>query len=190
MAEWINPDRGEMFFARRVVFVEGETEKVVIPYLAEKLNIFDPDVSIIECGSKNNLPLYVSIAKAFDIPYMVIHDEDPLPDSIPADWSEDKIASKRRTFNLNQTISDLVSAPLGAVAVMAPDFEKVSGVSRSQGDRKEKALAALDHFDGISADDIPINIKEVLGTAYSAAADNHNGNDAVGASTDVAVQPG
>ena len=36
MAYWVNPDRGELFFARRVIFVEGETEKVAIPFLAEK----------------------------------------------------------------------------------------------------------------------------------------------------------
>ena len=71
MAQWINPDRGEMFFARRVVFVEGETEKVVIPYLAEKLGIFDLDVSIIDCGSKHNLHLYITIANAFSLPYVV-----------------------------------------------------------------------------------------------------------------------
>jgi CRISPR-associated exonuclease Cas4 len=36
MAQWINPDRGEMFFATRVVFVEGETEKVIFPFFGRK----------------------------------------------------------------------------------------------------------------------------------------------------------
>ncbi|MFX8485533.1 ATP-dependent endonuclease, partial [Acinetobacter baumannii] len=60
-------------------FVEGETEKVVFPYLANKLGVFDPDISIIDCGSKHNLSLYIAIANVFEIPYLVIHDEDPLP---------------------------------------------------------------------------------------------------------------
>ena len=63
MAHWVNPDRGEFFFARRVIFVEGETEKVAIPFLAEKMNLSDADVSVIDCGSKHNLPLYINIAK-------------------------------------------------------------------------------------------------------------------------------
>jgi CRISPR-associated exonuclease Cas4 len=166
MAEWINPDRSEMFFARKVVFVEGETEKVVIPYLGEKLNTFDPDVSIIDCGSKHNLPLYITIAKAFGIPYLVVHDEDPLPDPIPDNWGEDKIASKRRTFGLNQTISDLVDAPFGSIEVMSPDFERVAGVSKSQGDRKGKALAALDFFYGVPPEDIPDRIKELVSASF------------------------
>ena len=98
MAKWINPERGEIFFAQRVIFVEGETERVVLPFLAEKLECFNPDVSIIDCGSKHNLPLYVTIAKAFHIPYVVIHDEDPIPDPVPEGWSTEKKTRERTQF--------------------------------------------------------------------------------------------
>jgi putative ATP-dependent endonuclease of OLD family len=171
-----------MFFARKVVFVEGETEKVVIPFLSEKLNMFDPDISIIECGSKHNLPLYVTIAKAFGIPYVVVHDEDPLPDPIPDDWSEDKIRSKRDTFGLNEKIAELVEEPLGKIVVMCPDFERASGVSRSQGDRKGKALAALDHFDKQSVEDIPAAVVELVRTSVDPlAVDDENTGPVVAA---------
>lgn len=167
MAEWINPDRGEMFFARRVILVEGETEKVLIPYIAAKLGRFDPDVSIIDCGAKHNLPLYVAITKAFAIPYLVIHDEDPLPDPMPGDWNEDKRREKQRTFRLNQQIGELVAAPLGSVKMFAPDFEGACGVSRSQGDKKGKALAALEHFERLPIDDMPQAIVEIVDTVYA-----------------------
>jgi len=166
MAQWINPDRGEMFFAKRVVFVEGETEKVVLPYLARRLGIFDPDISIIDCGSKHNLPLYVAIAEAFKIPYLVIHDEDSLPNPIPGDWNEDKKREKRRTFELTKEIADLVKMPLGQVEVLSPKFEEVAGVSKTQGKMKGKALAALDHFESVDESDIPKRLKEVVIAAY------------------------
>lgn len=169
MAQWINPDRGEMFFARRVIFVEGETEKVLIPYIGRKLDIFDPDVSIVDCGSKHNLPLYVTIAKAFLIPYIVIHDEDPIPDPMPAEWSADKRREKERTFKLNDQIANLVEAPLGKVELFKPDFERACGVSRNQSDKKGKALAALEHFECISAQDIPKTLKLIVEMCYSAA---------------------
>ena len=35
LSHWINPERGEMFFARKAILVEGATEKVLLPYLAE-----------------------------------------------------------------------------------------------------------------------------------------------------------
>lgn len=167
MAQWINPDRGEMFFAKRVVFVEGETEKVMLPYLAKKLGIFNPDISIIDCGSKHNLPLYIAIAKAFEIPYLVIHDEDPLPDPIPDDWSEDKKTAKKRTFALNDHIKNLVEAPLGQVEMLSPDFEAASGVSKSQGEKKGKPLAALDHYEALDQAQIPDRLRQVVYAAFN-----------------------
>lgn len=166
MAQWINPDRAEMFFARRVVFVEGETERVLLPYLAERLGLLDSDVSVIECGSKHNLPLYIAIAKAFQLSYLVIHDEDPLPDPIPADWGDDKRKAKQRTFELNAQIAGLVEAPLGAVEMLSQDFEQVSGVSKNQGERKGKALAGLEHFVGLDVDRIPERLKQVVQSAF------------------------
>lgn len=168
MAQWINPDRGEMFFAKLVVFVEGETEKVVLPFLAQKLGVFDPDISIIDCGSKHNLPLYIAIAKAFEIPYLVIHDEDPLPNPIPDEWNDDKRKAKIRTFGLNDEIKTLVIAPLGQVEMLSPDFETVSGVSKSQGEKRGKALAALDHFEAVDQSKIPDRLRQVVYAAFNA----------------------
>jgi CRISPR-associated exonuclease Cas4 len=168
MARWINPDRGEMFFAQRVVFVEGETEKVVLPYLAEKLGVFNPDVSVIDCGSKHNLPLYIAVAEAFEIPYLVIHDEDPLPDPVPNDWTEEKRREKDRTFKLNAEIKNLVKPPLGRVEMLSPDFEHAAGVSKRRGAKKGKALAALDHLDGMDAQNIPERLRQLVYAAYDA----------------------
>ena len=166
MAQWINPDRGELFFARRVVFVEGETEKVMIPFIAKMMGLLDPGVSIIDCGAKHNLPLYVAIANAFDMPYLVVHDEDPLPDPIPEGWDENKKQSKQRTFALNQTIANVVDPALGTIKMLCPDFESEGGVPRRQGDRKGKPLAALDHFDGMPIEDIPIALKNLVEATY------------------------
>ena len=167
MAQWINPDRGEMFFAKKVIFVEGETEKVVIPFLAHKIGVFDPDISIIDCGAKHNLPLYIAIAKAFKIPYFVIHDEDPLPDPIPDGWNKDKIEAKKRTFKLNEEIQKHVEEPLGQVEVLSPDFEGVSGVPKRQGEKKGKALAALDYFSELDESQIQERLRQVISAAFN-----------------------
>jgi putative ATP-dependent endonuclease of the OLD family len=166
MARWVNPDRGEMFFAKRVAFVEGETEKTALPYIAEKCSLFDPEVSVIDCGSKHNLPLYIAIANHFQIPYIVIHDEDPVPDPVPADWDADKIREKKRTFGLNQEIQNMVNPQLGRVEIFSKEFEEAVGVSKTQGEKKGKALAALDHFQDKSPEEIPQRLKEVVQAIY------------------------
>jgi CRISPR-associated exonuclease Cas4 len=165
MAYWVNPDRGEMFFAKKVVFVEGETEKSLLPFLARMLGCYNPDVSIVDCGSKHNLPLYVTVAMAFALHYHVIHDVDPLPDPIPIDWAKDKIREKRRTYDLNHEIAELVNDP-GRVSTSCPDFEGVCGVSRTRGSKMGKALAALEHFRELTPAEIPGNVAELVRSAY------------------------
>jgi putative ATP-dependent endonuclease of OLD family len=166
MASWINPDRGELFFARKVILVEGETEKAVLPFLARKLDCWDPNASVIDCGSKHNLPLYIELLNAFKIPYCVIHDEDPLPDPIPADWTEDRRKAKRRTYEVNRTISEVVDADLGAVEMFLPDFETVGGIPAGQAEKKGKALAALDHFEPLDTAAIPPRVAQAVRNAY------------------------
>ena len=163
LGEWINPYRGELLFAKRVIFVEGETERVILPYIAKRLGIFNADVSIIDCGSKHNLPFYIAIAKAFEIPYVVVHDVDP----VPIEWSEDKVKQKKRTFALNNELQQLVEQPLGKIEQVNPDFETVSCVSKTQGDKKGKPLAALEHFEDKSPNDIPDRLKSIVATTYS-----------------------
>jgi CRISPR-associated exonuclease Cas4 len=166
MAYWVNPDRGELFFARKVILSEGETEKVLFPFLAKKLGCFDPNVSVVDCGSKFNLPLYMQILNAFHIPYCVVHDEDPLPDPIPADWSGEKRAAAQRLFEANGAIDELTEAGLGHVEVFSPDFEGVSGVPHHQAERKGKPTAALDHFDPMTVEQLPTRLREVVRSAY------------------------
>ena len=149
MASWVNPDRGEMLFARKVVFVEGETEKTIFPYLAEKLECYSEDVSIVDCGSKNNLPLYIEIAKAFSLSYIVVHDEDTDPSAV----------------QINQRIKEIVD-DAQRIVVLRPDFEELSGISDNQRGNKGKALAALDHFDSISNDDIPSELISIVRAIY------------------------
>jgi putative ATP-dependent endonuclease of OLD family len=166
LAYWINPDRGELFFARKVVLVEGETERVVIPYLAKRLGKLDAEVSTIDCGSKFNLPVYIALLNAFEIPYLVVHDEDPMPNPIPNEWSADKRKTKQRDFDVNADIAAAVKKGLGAVCILSPDFEGAAGVSKNQGDRKGKPIAALDHFEQLTDDAIPANLIEVIDAAY------------------------
>ncbi|MDD5142402.1 ATP-dependent endonuclease [Methanoregula sp.] len=166
-AHWINPDRGEMFFAKKVVFVEGETEKVIFPFLADKMGCFKHDVSIIDCGSKHNLPMYIAIANAFNLKHVVVHDEDPLPSTIPPDWNPDKIREKTKTFELNHEIATQINPDFGIALVITKDFEQAAGISLNQVDKKGKALAAVDFFGTKGVDEIPIELKSIVTEIYS-----------------------
>lgn len=76
MNYWINPDRSELFFAKKVILVEGQTDKIVLGYLSKRLNIYKYDYSILECGSKSLIPQFIKLLNVFKIPYIAVYDKD------------------------------------------------------------------------------------------------------------------
>lgn len=162
LGHWINPERAELFFARKVIFVEGATEKVALPYLAEKIGVFDVGVSVVDCGSKFNLPVYMELAGSFEIEHCVLHDEDPVVDGLEGD----RLQSANRTFRLNEKISRLSETTNTVIEMVAPEFETLCGISKAQGDKKGKPLAAIDHFDGQELKDYPHEVVELVRRLY------------------------
>ncbi|MGA2080316.1 MAG: ATP-dependent endonuclease [Holophaga sp.] len=74
----LDPERNELFFAKRVLFVEGDTEKLALPAFAEKLRI-DLDragVTIVEVGGKKSLKAMAEVAISFGIPTGILFDRD------------------------------------------------------------------------------------------------------------------
>jgi len=74
----LDPERNEMFFATRLLLVEGDTEKLALPEYAKRLGI-DLDrkgSSIVEVGGKRNLPEFADIASSFGIPTGILYDID------------------------------------------------------------------------------------------------------------------
>jgi len=82
LLEYMNPHRSELFFAKRVVFVEGESDRIVLEMIGKHLGMHNPEVTIIETGSKDNFLFYIQLAEAFGLDYVVMHDEDAREDDI------------------------------------------------------------------------------------------------------------
>jgi putative ATP-dependent endonuclease of OLD family len=68
----------EAFFAQKVILVEGESEALILPYFFEKIG-FDyvtEKITIVKCGSKNELDRFYRLYSEFGIPCFVIFDGD------------------------------------------------------------------------------------------------------------------
>lgn len=149
MVRFFNPDRNELFFARKVVLVEGATEKSILPLLARCIGCFDHRVSIIDCGSKFNLTLFMGVLNAFHIPYLVIHDEDPIDPELKPGGSKDnpvKLREAQRAFEENQRINDCLDSSIGNVRQVSGKIEKLLDVSESQAEKLGKPLAACEKY--------------------------------------------
>jgi putative ATP-dependent endonuclease of OLD family len=77
-----HPTVNEVFFARRAVLVEGDTEVAVLQHVPTLLFLAGIDsseshgVSIISCGGKWTIPPVAKLLVRFEIPFRIIHDVD------------------------------------------------------------------------------------------------------------------
>lgn len=136
MNYWINPDRGEMFFAKKVILVEGQTDKIVISALSKKLGIYRYNYSIIECGSKSIIPQFIKVLNAFKIPYVAVFDKD---NHI---WrNEIELENSNRK---NREIERIVKKDLGKSIAFENDIEEeIYSAKRDRKNYKNKPYYAL-----------------------------------------------
>lgn len=135
LSYWINPDRGELFFATKVVLVEGATEKTVLPLLAKRLKVFRYDYTLVDCGSKDNIPLYVKLMNKFSIPYVAVYDRDH-----QAHKGDDAKASADTS---TQKIENEIDANIGSSIVLENDIEEELGLPAGG---SSKPYVALNHI--------------------------------------------
>ena len=77
----LNSSVNELFFAKKVLLVEGPEDKIAITETLKKMGIIkhrseEIDLSIIVAGGKQSIPFFQRILNAFQIPYVVLHDND------------------------------------------------------------------------------------------------------------------
>ena len=130
LVSWINQDRAELFFAKHVILLEGATEKTVIPYIAKKLGLFKYEYTLIDCGSKNNIPSYVKLLETFKIPYIAVYDKDH------------QLRKKQDAIDIadrdSQKIEDLIDT--GESIIFENDIEEELGMSAGTSSKPFKAL--------------------------------------------------
>ena len=71
--------RGEIFFARRWMIVEGQAEYLIVHALARRLG-YDLDehgVAVIDAKNNGDPALFAALARALSIPWLAVFDGDP-----------------------------------------------------------------------------------------------------------------
>ncbi len=75
---WLDSERASMFFANRVLLVEGATEKALFAWLFARdwHDLSRHHVAIVDAAGKYNLHRYIALLEGFGIPYGLILDDD------------------------------------------------------------------------------------------------------------------
>jgi predicted ATP-dependent endonuclease of OLD family len=132
----------EIFFAKKVLLVEGPVEKYGLPRLAKIANKSFDGVTIVSCNGKSKIPHYASLCHAYEIPTFVLFDLD---NKDFTDIENERILEASRALT---------------VSYFASSFEDLLNISDNT---ERKASRALSKIDQISAEDnIPKEIRDAI----------------------------
>ena len=71
--------RGELFFSRIIVLIEGETEEQALPIFCERFfgrTSIEMEINFIGVGGHGNYKIFLRIAEAFNIPWFILSDAE------------------------------------------------------------------------------------------------------------------
>lgn len=142
LAAEFDHERGEMFFARAVVLVEGQTERLALPAIFRTLG-YDADalgIAITEVGGKANLAPAARLLNQLHIPFVIVFDSDR---GAPGAQLNDAIYAVAE------------GAP---VIALDPDFEAVAGIASHD----DKVLHAWQRFAAADRSAVPRPLTEVV----------------------------
>lgn len=150
-----DPTVNELFFAKHVVLMEEFSAIAAFERAAEVMGLFERhrrlrrEVSFVDCNGKSNIPAFLRILNAFQIPYRVLHDEDP---GNPTEQAN------------NQKVLDLLPHGANQRHVVTPDLEGLLGY---QAPSKSKPFVAVTTVENLHAQgQLPAAFQEAVRMAY------------------------
>ena len=155
---YFDNQRNEMFFAKAVLLVEGATEKFVFPMVSRLMGIdFDRyGISTIECGGKGNLCTFAKVASAFNIPYVVVADDDIKDLSGISDEVKRQKIQKENENHRKKNEALVATVPSDLLFWMVPNIEAALGINENSDNKIKQALERIKSDDFRSS--IPIEI--------------------------------
>ena len=178
-----NQERNELLFARKVMIVEGQTEKNAFPFAFKKK--IDPDtksISIIEVGGKGNIPFFIKVLTSLGIQWCAVFDTDS--DKILTNDEEQALQQKfsrlndnspeargiykmltghRDTLMKNENVYRAAIDYKDRLFPLDPNFEIVCGLPAQKKEEWKKIKQAIERFSSYQDfNDIPIPIKSAI----------------------------
>lgn len=132
MKVWLDCQRSALFFADRVLLVEGTTEKVLFEYLIENNQAWQAfrkeEIAIVEVMGKFNFHRFMRLLEAYGIKHGVIFDKD---------------SEKNNHKEINKFIKNKKNDhTLGVPEEIPGDIEKFLGLEKSE-DKKRRDLKPM-----------------------------------------------
>ncbi len=133
-AIYLNPDRASMFFAKRVLIVEGPTEVALINKLIDD-GLIKPGISgtvVVDAIGKFNIHRFMNLLERLGIEHAVLRDEDH--------------PSNQRQQEVNGLIESSKNSLTTAVETVTPDLEGYLGLPSLGSRRDRKPQSAIYNY--------------------------------------------
>ncbi|MFW9969692.1 MAG: AAA family ATPase [Candidatus Odinarchaeota archaeon] len=158
---FFDPHVSEIFFAEKVILVEGQSEQLLFNLLIQEDLLKVTNISIINTQSKFNILLFVKVLNSLKIPYCVMVDEDPFFLPYFKNPNREKIKGKKKAYKLNFTIGRAIDYSLGKLLIISPDLEGFLEISTSQRKKLRKPLVIYQKFVDLKREASP-KINEIV----------------------------
>jgi len=151
-----DPAVNELFFSKRVVLVEGDTEIAVFHRAAGLMGLFDQnpqakrDTTFINCHGKWTIPLFLEVLNHFKVQYIVFHDEDQ--------------GKGGNVSQANKAIEKLVQSPNERQMFSPKDLESMLGYDATAKDKPIKAIKKIEEL--AASDSIPAEFQKLVKAAW------------------------
>lgn len=145
---------GAVAFASKAILCEGVTDVQAIHVLAERLEIeLDAlNITVLDCGSRDNLPDYIALAGSLGIPFLAIMDGDATK------ASKDRSVAK----NAQAVRIAVLGHDRGCLVEFAEDIETTLGVTKAKSSVVDK-LRTLKLNDGTTPPEIDELVRRIQG---------------------------
>ncbi len=138
LERYIDVTRGELFFSKGVILVEGDAEKFLLPTLAK---LYDPDLDFDALGitvcsiSGTNFEPYLQLLgpEGLDIPVAVLTDFDPKGEETSQEDADPDGGGVSKSYGNNRVVNQIMNRILDEATFDALTFEQVLAMANDYG---------------------------------------------------------
>jgi putative ATP-dependent endonuclease of the OLD family len=168
LERYIDVTRGELFFSKGVILVEGDAEKFLLPTLAK---LYDPTLDFDALGitvcsiSGTNFEPYLQLLgpEGLDIPVAVLTDFDPKGEDISQEDADPDGGGVGSSYGRNRVVNQIMSRILDDATFEALTFEKILAKANAYGVFLNEFTFEIDLFKAGAEDEFDEAVKGLTG---------------------------
>lgn len=166
LERYIDVTRGELFFSKGVILVEGDAEKFLLPTLAklydETLDFDAMGITVCSIAGTNFAP-YVKLLgpKGLDIPFVVLTDFDPKKEEVSQEDADPDDGGVTDSYGKNRVVNQIMEHILDEDVWEKSDFAQVMVLAPKHGVFLNEFTFEIDVFRAGAEDHFLTAIKDL-----------------------------